>query len=647
MFTKILIANRGEIVVRIARTARRLGYPTVAVHSDADRHAPHVSACDEAVAIGGVRPAESYLDMEKMLEACRKSGADALHPGYGFLSENAEFAERCAAAGVLWIGPPAQAMRSMGDKAGAKRIMLAAGVPCIPGYHGEDASDRRLLAEARQLGVPLMIKAAAGGGGRGMRRVGDLAELPAALASAHSEALAAFGDGSLILERVLVGARHVEVQIFADARGEAIHLFERDCSVQRRHQKAIEEAPSPAVGAELRAAMGAAACTAARAVGYVGAGTVEFLLDGEGRFYFMEMNTRLQVEHPVTESITGLDLVEWQLRIARGESLPCLQDQVVMRGHAIEARLYAEDAERGFLPQSGSLLRWRPSPLARIDHALADPCEITPYYDPLLAKLIVHGETRDEARRKLIAALRDTVALGLTSNKAFLLGCLEHPEFSEGRATIDFVAAHFTDRASVPPAAEALAAAAVLFLARAMARLPQPWLGNWHSGGQACSMFALNIGHVNVLPLAPARYRIESGGSVLDVEHLGLTEEALHLMVDGLGIRIPYVWEDEARLHLEVAGRSLMVEDIVRRPAHALARSGDGAVQAPMNGRIVAVHVAEGQTVQRGATLLVLESMKMEHALTASRAGVVTELKARVGEQVAPGKRLALIVAGE
>ena len=535
----------------------------------------------------------------------------------------------------------------MGDKAGAKRRMLAAGVPCIPGYQDADASDQQLLAAARQLGVPLMVKAAAGGGGRGMRRVNDLAELPAALVSARSEAKAAFGDGTLILERALVGARHVEIQIFADTHGNVIHLFERDCSVQRRHQKVIEEAPSPAVSAELRTAMGSAACAAARAVGYVGAGTVEFLLDDAGRFYFMEMNTRLQVEHPVTEAITGLDLVEWQLRVARGEPLPCRQDQLEMRCHAIEARLYAEDAERGLLPQTGWLLRWRPPSLVRTDHALADDCEITAYYDPLLAKLIAHGETRDEARRRLVAALRETVALGLTSNKAFLLGCLEHPEFSDGRATTDFVAAHFTDQADLPPAAAALAAAALLFLAQSTARLPQAWLGNWHSGGQARSLFALNIGTVKIVPLASAHYRIASGGNSLDVAQLDLTDEVLHLVIDGLNIHIPYVWKDEAQLHLDIAGRNIRVVDLGRHPPRTENKSGDGAVTAPMNGRILAVLVTEGQTVQRGAALLVLESMKMEHTLTASRAGIVAELKARVGEQVAPGKRLALIVAEE
>ncbi|MBL8490920.1 MAG: ATP-grasp domain-containing protein, partial [Rhodocyclaceae bacterium] len=457
-YRKILVANRGEIVARVARTARRMGYATVAVHSEADAGAPFVAACDEAVGIGGLSPADSYLRIEAIVDACRRSGADAVHPGYGFLSENAAFARVCAEAGLVFIGPPAEAIEAMGDKAAARRRMASAGVPCIPGYDGMDQDDARLTAEAGRIGFPLMVKAAAGGGGRGMRRVRGPSELPAALASARSEAVSAFGDGHLILERLLLGARHVEVQVFADARGQVVHLFERDCSVQRRHQKVIEEAPSPAVDPALRERMGRAACAAAAAVGYVGAGTVEFLLDADGGFHFMEMNTRLQVEHPVTESITGLDLVEWQLRIAAGEPLPLDQASLEPSGHALEVRLYAEDPERGFLPQAGRLLRWRPPSSARCDHALADGVLVTPHYDPMLAKLVAHGRDRQEARRRLIAALRETTALGITTNKAFLLGCLEHPEFAAGRATTDFVAAHFADATPIAPAREAVAA---------------------------------------------------------------------------------------------------------------------------------------------------------------------------------------------
>ncbi|MFA7322445.1 MAG: biotin/lipoyl-containing protein, partial [Dokdonella sp.] len=430
--------------------------------------------------------------------------------------------------------------------------------------------------------------------------------------------------------------------------GNVIHLFERDCSIQRRHQKVIEEAPSPVLTPQLRAAMGAAACAAARSVGYVGAGTVEFLLDSAGKFYFMEMNTRLQVEHPVTEMITGLDLVEWQLRVARGEPLPS-QQQIEMRGHAVEARLYAEDAERGFLPQSGRLLRWRPSHtshLARTDHALADGLEITSDYDPLLAKVIAHGATRGEARQHLIAALRDTQVLGLTSNKAFLLGCLEHPEFTAGRADTDFIATHFSDQADIPPAAEALAAAALLLLAQARARLPQPWLANWHSAGLARSLFDLNIGKkvlVGLVPLDATHYRVESAAGSFEVEQLALDAAAIHLAIGGMRQRIAYAMENEQRLHLDIAGRNVVVEDLSRLPPQVIAAAGSGVVTPPMNGRIVALHVHEGQTIERGTALLTLESMKMEHVLQAACAGIVTELVARVGDQVAPGQRLALI----
>ncbi|MBL8488599.1 MAG: ATP-grasp domain-containing protein, partial [Rhodocyclaceae bacterium] len=568
-FRKILIANRGEIVARVARTARRMGYATAAVHSDADSGAPFVAACDEAVGIGGLSPADSYLRIDAIIDACRRSGADAVHPGYGFLSENAAFARACADAGLLFIGPPAEAIEAMGDKAAARRRMDAAGVPCIPGYDGKDQDDERLTAEAGRIGFPLMVKAAAGGGGRGMRRVHGAGELPAALASARSEARSAFGDGTLILERLLVGARHVEVQVFADTLGGTVHLFERDCSVQRRHQKVIEEAPSPAVDAALRERLGRAACAAARAVGYVGAGTVEFLLGADGQFHFMEMNTRLQVEHPVTEAITGLDLVEWQLRVAAGEPLPLAQSAIPLTGHGLEVRLYAEDPERGFLPQTGRLLRWRPSGRGRCDHALAGGVQVTPHYDPMLAKVVAHGRDREEARRRLIAALRDTVVLGLTTNKAFLLGCLEHPEFAAGRATTDFVAAHFADATPVPPAREAVAAAALLFYRRGVAALPQPALAGWHSGGNARYHLELDVaGERRSLTLRPTGHglAIEGAGEPMVATDLGGEDERLCLELDGLRLSIPYAFAGPDRLHLDVGGRDIVVEEVGRRP---------------------------------------------------------------------------------
>ena len=398
-FTKILIANRGEIACRVTRTAKALGYRTVAVFSDADAVALHVREADEAVRIGPPPAQESYLNIEALLAAAKLAGADAVHPGYGFLSENAAFAEACTKQGLVFIGPPAAAIDAMGNKARAKALMEAAGVPVVPGYRGADQSDETLIVEGRRIGFPLMVKAAAGGGGRGMRRVATAEELPQALARSRSEAASAFGSDELILERAIADAHHVEIQIFADRHGSVIHLGERDCSIQRRHQKVIEETPSPAVSTELREQMGEAAVAAARTIGYVGAGTVEFLLHRSQKFYFLEMNTRLQVEHPVTEAVSGLDLVAWQLRIAAGEKLPLKQDQVTFAGHAIEARLYAEDPQQNFLPQSGVLVDWRPASGGgvRIDHGLAPGQSVSPFYDPMLAKVIAHGATREEA----------------------------------------------------------------------------------------------------------------------------------------------------------------------------------------------------------------------------------------------------------
>ncbi len=443
-FSKILVANRGEIAWRIMRTAKAMGYRTVAVHSDADRDAPHVSFADEAIRIGPPPIGESYLSIDRILEAAHTSGADAVHPGYGFLSENEAFATACEKAGLVFIGPPPAAIAAMGNKAAAKRRMIDAGVPCVPGYQGADQSDAHLERESRKIGLPVMVKAAAGGGGRGMRLVEQDGDLLDAIRMARTEAASAFGSGELILEKAVTDARHVEIQVFADNHGNVIHLGERDCSVQRRHQKVIEEAPSLAVNADLRARMGAAAVAAARTIGYRGAGTVEFLLGSDGAFYFLEMNTRLQVEHPVTEAITGLDLVEWQLRVARGEALPLEQDQVQLEGHAIEVRLYAEDAYADFLPQTGQIDVWRPAsgPGVRTDHGMKDGLAISPFYDPMIAKVIAHGATREEARRRLIKALRDTVVLGPTTNRHFLIRLLEHPEFAAGKTTTAFLTRH-------------------------------------------------------------------------------------------------------------------------------------------------------------------------------------------------------------
>ncbi len=469
-FAKILIANRGEIALRVMRSARALGYRTVAVYSTADAQARHTLEADQAVCIGEPPPRQSYLNIPAIIDAARLSGADAVHPGYGFLAENAGFAQACHDAGLVFIGPSPQAIRTMGDKAGAKALMAAAGVPCIPGYQGADQSAARLATEAEKIGWPVMVKATAGGGGRGLRRVGGAAGFADALRSAQSEAQSAFGDATVILERALIAPRHIEIQVFADRHGNAIHLGERDCSVQRRHQKLIEEAPSPVVSTALRERMGAVAVQAVRAIGYEGAGTLEFLLDAAGDFFFMEMNTRLQVEHPVTEAITGLDLVDWQLRAAAGEPLPLRQDQVRWAGHAIEVRLCAEDALQQFMPQSGVMAAWwmpqaqpqaqpqtlphtlphtppaspaarRPGAL-RVEHALRPGDDIAPHYDSMIAKLVAHGANRAEALRKLAAGLADAVALGVTTNQAFLSACLAHPVFVAGQASTAFIGDH-------------------------------------------------------------------------------------------------------------------------------------------------------------------------------------------------------------
>ena len=651
MFSKVLIANRGEIACRVIRSCRARGLRTVAVVSEADRHALHARLADEAYEIGGAPPRESYLNIERLIAAARATGAQAMHPGYGFLSENADFAEACAAAGLVFIGPPPEAIRLMGNKAAAKRRMREAGVPCIPGYDGSDQSDATLMREAEKVGLPLMIKAAAGGGGRGMRRVDDLAALPAALASARSEALSAFGSGELILEYALTSPRHVEVQVFADAQGNVIHLGERDCSIQRRHQKVIEEAPSPAVSPELRARMGEAAVRAAKAIGYVGAGTIEFLL-AEGDFVFMEMNPRLQVEHPVTELVTGLDLVDLQLRVAAGEPLPLSQADVRLDGHAIEARLYAENPDAGFLPQTGTLLRWQPPANVRVDAGVDSGTEITSHYDPLLAKIVAHGATRDAARLKLIAALRATTALGVTTNKAFLVGCLEHPEFFAGRAATDFIAAHFAPQADADPRSELLAAAALVFAQTSAARLPQPELAFWRSSGAATMHYTLGLGN-RAVPLrltfvGDKCFEAEANGVTNALELIDCTTDSCRIAFANLHLAVRYAFDAEGRLHLDVDGVQAVVSDLTMQPAQSReSAAGSGRITPPMNGRVVAVLAAAGAQVKRGQGLIVLESMKMEHTLAAPCDGVLAELTCAVGEQVAPGKLLARVEAAE
>ena len=617
-FSKILVANRGEIAWRIMRTAKAMGYRTVAVYSDADREAPHVAFADEAVRIGPPPVGESYLSIDRILEAARRSGADAIHPGYGFLSENDAFAAACEQAGLVFIGPPASAIAAMGNKAAAKRRMIDAGVPCVPGYQGADQSDANLEGEARKIGLPVMVKAAAGGGGRGMRLVHRDDELVEAIRTARAEAESAFGSGELILEKAVVDARHVEIQVFADAYGSVLHLGERDCSVQRRHQKVIEEAPSPAVNADLRARMGAAAVAAARTIGYRGAGTVEFLLAADGAFYFLEMNTRLQVEHPVTEAITGQDLVAWQLRIAAGERIPFSQEQVRFEGHAIEVRLYAEDAYAGFLPQTGRIDVWCPAsgPGIRIDHGMKDGLAISPYYDPMIAKVIAHGATRDQARTRLIKALRDTVVLGPITNRHFLIRLLEHPEFAAGEATTAFLGKHDFPAPAVSEHHWKLAAS---LLWRQSAERYPPALRGWRNSNPEPTPILLAVG---------------SEQRTINVTPEDARSDAVPFHVDG----------DDVIVDLDAF--TVRFTDRTYAPPATAAAGSDGKLRAPMDGRIVALKVAPGDTVVRGQTLVVLEAMKIQHQLKAVLDARVESVSVQEGQQVA-NRALLVTMAAE
>jgi geranyl-CoA carboxylase alpha subunit len=655
---RVLVANRGEIVVRIARTARRLGIETVAIHSDADRDAPHVRACDDALGIGGFAATESYLRIDRILEAARIAHADAIHPGYGFLAENPEFAAAVEAAGLTFIGPPPAAIAAMGDKARARRRMAAAGIRVLPGYDGEAQDESTLRQHAARVGFPVMVKAAAGGGGRGMRLVRAEPELAAALRAATSEAAKAFGDGRLILERALVEPRHVEIQVLADRHGHVIHLGERDCSVQRRFQKVVEEAPSPAVDAALRERMGAAAVAVARAIGYFGAGTVEFLLDRDGTYYFMEMNTRLQVEHPVTECITGLDLVELQFRVARGEPLPLQQNDVALRGHAIEVRLCAESPADDFMPGSGPIVDWHVPPGVRCDHALAPGATVTAWYDSMVAKLIAHAPTRAECVERLADALDHTVLLGLPSNRAFLARVLRHEAFVTGRdVSTAFIAEHFgdaSDRQSAPdPATWALAA----WLSVAAAPetldtvadwrhwgtgrpLPQPWRLRWQ--GPASVARGLPHDLRGRVTLDRAGAVVETGDRQFAIQGAaGPARARARATIDGEPLDYRHAW-DGATLWLHTAGGDFAFECRRREPARSGIADGDGAreVRASINARVAEVVAQAGARVQPGDRLVVLEAMKMEHEVRASRAATVAEVGVRAGEQVVPGQLL-------
>ena len=639
-FHSVLIANRGEIARRVIRAAHAVGLRVVAVFSEADADALHVREADQAVCIGPAPAAESYLSIERIVAAARESGAEAVHPGYGFLAENADFAAACAAAGLVFIGPSPDAIRLMGNKRLAKERMIAAGVPCVPGWHGIEQDNETLAREARALGLPVMIKAAAGGGGRGMRLVDDAEELAAALESARSEAANAFGDGALILERAIVGGRHIEVQVFADSHGNVVHLGERDCSLQRRHQKVIEECPAPNLPAPIRRALCEAAVAAARAIDYTGAGTVEFMLDGDGNLYFLEMNTRLQVEHPVTEMVTGEDLVAWQFAVAAGDPLPRAQDEITFSGHAIEARLYAEDPAAGFLPQSGVLSLWRApeGDGVRTDHAVADGMAITPYYDPLAAKIICHGETRAAARTRLIAALRDCALLGVATNKAFLLDLLATDAFVQGQATTDFVDAR--DIAETRPAPEMLALAAVLIYEASSGS------DAWRNSGTPRWPIKLrcrdNDFDTTVEPLDGRRFAVGLDDAEFLVDIRDGDAARVRFAVDGADGAAWFARVEDG-IDLDMGDGAARLTDITYAPARAREALA-GAVVAPMAGRVIRVEAAPGDVVAKGDCLMVVEAMKMQHRITAATSGTVAEVLAKEGDQVAARQLLVAMV---
>ncbi len=649
----LLIANRGEIAVRIARTARAMGLRVAAVYSDADRHAAHVAAADTALCIGPAPARESYLDIPKVIDAALRLGADFVHPGYGFLSENAAFALACQDAGLVFVGPPVSAIEAMGSKAGAKAIMVEAGVPVVPGYQGEDQSLDTLVAEAGRIGYPVLLKASAGGGGKGMRRVDTEAEIAEVIAAAQREADAAFGDSRMIIEKYLLRPRHVEFQVFADSHGNAVHLHERDCSVQRRHQKVVEEAPAPDLDDALRAKMGATAVTAAKAIGYAGAGTVEFIVDADG-YYFMEMNTRLQVEHPVTELITGTDLVEWQIRVARGEELPCSQADIGVTGHAIEARLYAEDPDKGFLPQTGRLDRLRfPDAVGgvRIDAGVREADEVGIHYDPMIAKVMAWGSDREQAIDRLHRALGATEVAGLNTNIDYLGRIIDHPSFRAGDVHTGFIEDHASDLAEAGTddlRLKLCAAVAVATHRRGAVSAKQP-SSPWEVSDGWTPFGALSTTALLDGPNGEERYEVANsemgfivsqGEESWSVSGTIAGDGEMDLTIDGERLF--------GRVHVSagaLGGRAMVTSDGRRAQyvwidpvgASGSSEGGAGRLEAPMPGRIVKVSVSDGEQVARGATLLVLEAMKMEHAITAPADGIVTAVHVAEGAMVEEG----------
>ena len=652
-FNSILIANRGEIACRVIRTAKKLGYRTVAVYSDADASAPHVQLADDAVRIGPGPVGESYLVPELILQAAASSGAESIHPGYGFLSENAAFAEAVESAGLVFIGPTREAIDVMGNKAESKRRMIEAGVPCVPGYEGHDQSDKTLLAEGLKIDLPLMVKAAAGGGGRGMRLVHDQADLANAIKLARAEAEGAFGSGELILEKAIIKPRHVEIQVFADTMGNTVHLGERDCSVQRRHQKVVEEAPCPVMTPELREKMGQSAIDAAKSVNYRGAGTVEFLLDDSGFFYFLEMNTRLQVEHPVTELITGLDLVALQISVAQGEPLGLSQADITLEGHAIEVRLYTEDPSQDFLPASGPVDLWVPAPGVgvRIDDGISSGQAISPFYDPMVAKIIGYGPTRETARLRLIGALKETVLFGTPNNKDFLIQCLEKQSFIDGAASTAFIAEEFSEAD--------LAVAPVSFSDSAVAATLDLWLENkayfQHSLLVSCELKNWTMASAMVsrkqyqfdetthdLSISPVNSSVDTY-QVTDataeqsavIQVLSIQANAAVVLLDGVKLVAQFMQRQRGQMYCSIGGRGAFFKDLIILDGALAEAVGGGRVIAPMHGLLLEVMVKPGEEVSKGQTLAVLEAMKMHYEIQAEIDGTVAEVTAVAGKQVA------------
>ena len=659
MFDKILIANRGEIACRVIKTARRLGIRTVAVYSEADARARHVDLADEAWPIGPSPARQSYLVIEKIIEAAKRSGAQALHPGYGFLSENAGFAEACAAAGIVFIGPPPNAIRAMGSKSAAKALMEKSGVPLVPGYHGADQDPAMLAAAAERIGYPVLIKASAGGGGKGMRIVETAAGFASALASAKREATSSFGDDQVLVEKYLTRPRHIEIQVFADSHGNIVSLFERDCSIQRRHQKVVEEAPAPGMAPDRRRSMGEAACAASRAIGYVGAGTVEFIAEGDA-FYFMEMNTRLQVEHPVTEAITGQDLVEWQLRVAAGGTLPLTQEQLSITGHAIEVRVYAEDPARDFLPSIGRLTHLQApeeSVNVRVDAGVRAGDAISVHYDPMIAKLIVWDRDRKAAVQRLRRALAEYEIVGLTTNTGFLAAIAAHPAFAAAELDTGFIARHSGDLFPPPrPASvEVLAAAALQVLQdrrqavdAAAAASNDPWspwnlATSWRLNGDGYQDLVFRDGEAMVTlrahPLRDGSVRLDLPGRSVALGGSVTAAGALVFTLDGIKIsaRIVRLGDDLTVIRDGVNHRLNLIDPLAPERTEA---AGGGRLTAPMPGRITQVLTKPGAEVRRGTALLVLEAMKMEHTITAPADGTIEAVRYAVGDLVEEGAEL-------